>query len=173
MRRFRVSNFHSKTSVKPFCTSMPMGMSPGWNQIHFNLADFTRRAYGTSYMETVRLQIHANVRIRRIYFTDHLYQECDLPNEYRLISHPRPKKGINFRIPSARPSSPQTTRTNRAIANSGGTGSGNVASSGGGAVTANGSGQILSEASEPVPVSVGDASAHSTEIMEASEVKED
>ncbi|EDX15995.1 GD11616 [Drosophila simulans] len=42
MRRFRVSNFQSKTSVKPFCTAMPMGMSPGWNQIQFNLADFTR-----------------------------------------------------------------------------------------------------------------------------------
>uniref|UniRef100_A0A1A9WZW9 Nuclear pore complex protein n=1 Tax=Glossina brevipalpis TaxID=37001 RepID=A0A1A9WZW9_9MUSC len=110
MRRFRVSNFQSKTSVKPFCTSMPMGMSPGWNQIHFNLADFTRRAYGTNYMETVRLQIHANVRIRRIYFTDRLYQESELPNEYRLIGQPKTKKPITWRVPAARPSSPQTIR---------------------------------------------------------------
>jgi len=34
----------------------------------FNLSDFTRRAYGTNYIETLRVQIHANCRIRRIYF---------------------------------------------------------------------------------------------------------
>ena len=107
MRRFRVSNFQSKTSVKPFCTAMPMGMSAGWNQIHFNLADFTRRAYGTNYMETIRLTIHANVRIRRIYFTDRLYSEDELPNEYRLIGKPREKRIIrDYKIPAARPPSP-------------------------------------------------------------------
>ena len=36
----------------------------------FNLADFTRRAYGTNYVETLRVQIHANCRIRRVYFSD-------------------------------------------------------------------------------------------------------
>ncbi|XP_037815317.1 cilia- and flagella-associated protein 20 isoform X2 [Lucilia sericata] len=87
-RRFRVSNFQSKTSVKPFCTSMPMGMSPGWNQIHFNLADFTRRAYGTNYMET----------------------EDELPNEYRLIQQPKTKRSINWGVPVARPPSPQSQR---------------------------------------------------------------
>lgn len=109
-RRFRVSNFQSKTSVKPFCTTMPMGMSPGWNKIHFNLADFTRRAYGTSYMETVRLQIHANVRIRRIYFSDRLYQEDELPNEFRLIQQPKTKRSINWGVPAARPPSPISQR---------------------------------------------------------------
>ncbi|XP_075150083.1 uncharacterized protein LOC142224181 [Haematobia irritans] len=110
LRRFRVSNFQSKTSVKPFCTCMPMGMSPGWNQIHFNLADFTRRAYGTNYMETVSLQIHANVRIRRIYFTDRLYQESEMPNEYRLIPQPKAKKPKMWNVPAARPPSPLSTR---------------------------------------------------------------
>merc|ERR1740130_399614 len=28
----------------------------GWNQIQFNLSDFTRRAYGTNYIETLRVQ---------------------------------------------------------------------------------------------------------------------
>lgn len=89
---------------------MPMGMSPGWNQIHFNLADFTRRAYGTNYMETVRLQVHANVRIRRIYFTDRLYQENELPNEYRLIQPAKTKKPLMWKIPAARPPSPLSNR---------------------------------------------------------------
>ncbi|XP_034666394.1 cilia- and flagella-associated protein 20 [Drosophila subobscura] len=112
MRRFRVSNFQSKTSIKPFCTAMPMGMSPGWNQIQFNLADFTRRAYGSNYLETVSLQIHANVRIRRVYFTDKLYAEAELPNEYRLLGKPKDlkKPEKQFKVPpTARPPSPLNT----------------------------------------------------------------
>ena len=46
-RRFRVSNYQSTTKVRPFGTTMPIGLNPGWNQIQFNLADFTKRAYGT------------------------------------------------------------------------------------------------------------------------------
>ena len=33
-----------------------MRLDDGWNQIQFNLADFTRRAYGTTYVETLRVQ---------------------------------------------------------------------------------------------------------------------
>ena len=77
------------------------------SQIQFNLADFTRRAYGTNYVETLRVQIHANCRIRRVYFSDRyvgysysqfyypvrgeqniqfsrLYSEDELPAEFKL-----------------------------------------------------------------------------------------
>ena len=64
-RRFRASNYQSTTRVKPFICTMPMRLDEGWNQIQFNLSDFTRRAYGTDYIETLRVQIHANRRIRR------------------------------------------------------------------------------------------------------------
>ncbi|XP_043590988.1 cilia- and flagella-associated protein 20-like isoform X1 [Bombus pyrosoma] len=84
-RRFRMSNFQSTTRVRPFCTSMPIGLSGGWNQIQFNLADFTRRAYGTNYVETTRIQIHANCRVRRIYFADRLYSEDELPEDFKLF----------------------------------------------------------------------------------------
>ncbi|VDN17784.1 unnamed protein product [Gongylonema pulchrum] len=83
-RRFRASNFQSNTRVKPFICTMPMRLDEGWNQIQFNLADFTKRAYGTTYVETLRIQIHANCRIRRIYFADHLYSEDELPAEFKL-----------------------------------------------------------------------------------------
>jgi hypothetical protein len=63
---------------------MPMRLDEGWNQIQFNLSDFTRRAYLTNYIETLRVQIHANCRIRRIYFSDRLYQESELPPEFKL-----------------------------------------------------------------------------------------
>ena len=89
---------------------MPMRLDEGWNQIQFNLSDFTRRAYGeqlsrmshfplphfpghltsdtstgTNYIETLRVQIHANCRIRRIYFSDRLYTEDELPQEFKLF----------------------------------------------------------------------------------------
>ncbi|XP_047536124.1 cilia- and flagella-associated protein 20-like [Vanessa atalanta] len=83
-RRFRISNFQSTTKIKPFCTSMPIGLSGGWNQIQFNLADFTRRAYGTQFIEALRVQVHANARLRRIYFSERLYTEEELPQDYKL-----------------------------------------------------------------------------------------
>lgn len=62
-----------------------MRLDEGWNQIQFNLSDFTRRAYGTNYVETLRVQIHANCRIRRVYFSDRLYSEDELPAEFKLF----------------------------------------------------------------------------------------
>ena len=84
-RRFRASNYQSTTRVKPFICTMPMRLDEGWNQIQFNLSDFTRRAYGTNYIETLRVQIHANCRIRRIYFSYRLYSEDELPPEFKLF----------------------------------------------------------------------------------------
>jgi len=84
-RRFRASNYQSSTRVMPFICTMPMRLDDGWNQIQFNLADFTRRAYGTNYIETLRVQIHANCRIRRIYFSDRLYSEEELPPDFKLF----------------------------------------------------------------------------------------
>ncbi|MEN2495705.1 MAG: hypothetical protein MHMPM18_000298 [Marteilia pararefringens] len=63
---------------------MPMKLDDGWNQIQFNLSDFTQRAYGTNYVETLRVTIHANCRLRRLFFTDRLYSEQELPMEYKI-----------------------------------------------------------------------------------------
>merc|ERR1719263_615830 len=84
-RRFRASNYQSTTRVKPFICTVPMRLDEGWNQIQFNLSDFTRRAYGTNYIETLRVQIHANCRFRRIYFSDRLYSEEELPPEFEAV----------------------------------------------------------------------------------------
>lgn len=75
----------SVTRVKPYICTMPMRLDEGWNQIQLNLADFTRRAYGTNYVETLRVQIHANCRVRRIYFSDRLYTEEELPPEFKIF----------------------------------------------------------------------------------------
>lgn len=88
-RRFRFSNYQSSTKVRPFTCSVPLALKPGWNQMQLNLANFTMRAYGTNYMETQRIQIHANCRIRRVYFSDRLYAEEELPRDYRIYLNVR------------------------------------------------------------------------------------
>lgn len=95
-RRFRASNYQSTTRVKPFICTMPMRLDDGWNQIQFNLSDFTRRAYGTNYIETLRVQIHANCRIRRVYFSDRLYSEDELPAEFKLYLPVQNKSKVHF-----------------------------------------------------------------------------
>ena len=69
-RRFRLSNFQRTTQLQYFKTCLPLCMEPGWNEMYFDLTDFTRNAYGTNYVETTRLKINANCRIRVIYFAD-------------------------------------------------------------------------------------------------------
>ena len=64
-RRFRASNYQSTTRVKPFICTMPMRLDDGWNQIQFNLSDFTRRAYGTNYIETLRVQVSVSQILKR------------------------------------------------------------------------------------------------------------
>ncbi|KAI4988919.1 hypothetical protein ZWY2020_036236 [Hordeum vulgare] len=83
-RRFRASNFQSVTRVKPYICTMPLKLDDGWNNIQLNLTDLTKRAYGTNYAETLRVQVHANCRLRRIYFSDRLYSEEELPAEFKL-----------------------------------------------------------------------------------------
>jgi hypothetical protein len=83
-RRFRASTFQRETRVSDHICTMPLRLDNGWNQIGFNLADFTRKAYGSAYVETVRVSVHANCRIRRIYFADRLYAEDELPAEFKL-----------------------------------------------------------------------------------------
>lgn len=83
-----------------------------------NLADFTRRAYGTNYMETVRITINANCRLRNIYFSDRLYSDDEKPAAFKFqTSQPLQKeakrvkagdKAEEEKIESLRPSSPVT-----------------------------------------------------------------
>lgn len=83
-RRFRASNYQSQTRVRDFICTMPLKLETGWNNINLNLAEFTRRAYGTNYVETSRVTVNANCRLRRIYFSDRHYTEAELPSEFKL-----------------------------------------------------------------------------------------
>mmetsp|Transcript_113501 Transcript_113501/g.270343 ORF Transcript_113501/g.270343 Transcript_113501/m.270343 type:complete len:123 (-) Transcript_113501:93-461(-) len=63
---------------------MPLRLDPGWNQLTFNLADFTKRAFQSNYVETLRVTVHANCRLRRVFFMDRLYETEELPADFRL-----------------------------------------------------------------------------------------
>ena len=84
VRRFRGSNYQVTTRKRPEICAIPLEMDEGWNQIAINLVDLTRRVYGTGYVETNRVQVHANCRLRRIYFSDKLYDDSKLPPEFKL-----------------------------------------------------------------------------------------
>lgn len=84
LRRFQASNFLNRSRYSPFITQMPLRLDAGWNKIEIDLADFTQRAYGIEYVETVGIRVNANVRLRRIFFSDRLYAEDEKPKEYRL-----------------------------------------------------------------------------------------
>lgn len=66
---------------------MPMRLDEGWNQIQFNLSDFTRRAYGTNYIETHRVQVGPFLLLCMLSVVWHVSQEyficadsCQLPH---------------------------------------------------------------------------------------------
>jgi hypothetical protein len=97
LRRFRCSNYQSATRVNNFTTYMPLALNAGWNQIQLNLADFTRRAYGTNYMEAVRITVNANCRLRNIYFSDRLYSDEEKPASFKFIA--KEDRHRSMRIP--------------------------------------------------------------------------
>ena len=54
---------------------MPMRLDDGWNQIQFNLSDFTRRAYGTNYIETLRVQVGSYICVTiMLFLSDLIYK---------------------------------------------------------------------------------------------------
>jgi len=69
-RRLKMSNYQTTARIRPLSCSLPLKMEPGWNQICLDLQEMVSRAFGTNYVETLRLQIHANCRLRRVYFCD-------------------------------------------------------------------------------------------------------
>lgn len=53
-------------------------------------------------METTRVQIHANVRIRRLYFSDRLYNDDDMPNEFKLFAPVSKQKEVKTKEPAGK-----------------------------------------------------------------------
>lgn len=66
---------------------------PCWNRLCIPLHDYTRLAYGTTYVETAWVQVHSTCNLKRLYFSSKEINEDDeLPEEFRLYNCPRTKK---------------------------------------------------------------------------------
>lgn len=84
-RRFRASTYQNSARVQSSICTMPLKLQHGWNEVRFDMREFLMSAYGTTYKETMQVSIHGSCRVRRIYFTDKLYQDSDLPPEFKLF----------------------------------------------------------------------------------------
>eukprot|EP00958_Prasinococcus_capsulatus_P019494 scaffold2408_cov386-Prasinococcus_capsulatus_cf.AAC.2 len=110
-RRFRGSNYETTAQNHEAVCTLPLTLSKarddpraapppsragpltggvraraqGWNTVTMDLADFTKRAYGTVHQETQRVKIHANCRVRRVFFSDQVYPPDALPTDFKLF----------------------------------------------------------------------------------------
>ena len=71
---------HDLSEAIDIC-GMTLRIDERWNIIQLNFAYFSRRAYGTNYVETLRVEALANCQLMT-YVSDHLYSEEDLPPEF-------------------------------------------------------------------------------------------
>jgi hypothetical protein len=56
-RRLRCSNYQTATRTKPYICTMPLRLEEGWNVLQLNLAELCKKAYGSNYVETMRVQV--------------------------------------------------------------------------------------------------------------------
>lgn len=96
--------------AKIYSAFVPIRLSTSFEHVNINLAKVTHALFGTRYVETVKIkvrfywkpqhswmftlthfafffcsfQIHANCRIRSVYFSDRLYTHKELPNDYKV-----------------------------------------------------------------------------------------
>ncbi|KAK8809739.1 hypothetical protein WA158_000682 [Blastocystis sp. Blastoise] len=86
IRRFRICNYQSLTRVREEICTLPLKLDTIWNHVQIDLADITRKTYGTQYQETLRIQINANCQLKRIWYCDKYVCEEDLPKDFRIYS---------------------------------------------------------------------------------------
>lgn len=91
-RRFRASTGTTVTDVKPFTSKLPLFLEEGWNHITVPLQQYTARCYGTNYVQTLRVQIYASCRLRRVFFSNKICTEEEIPLEFRMNHLAIPKR---------------------------------------------------------------------------------
>nr|CAD7444510.1 unnamed protein product [Timema bartmani] len=82
-RRFIIVCGDCKVSSRLLTCTLPMFLVKGWNRVQINLEEFTTKAFGTEYLHTIRVEVHATCRLRHIYFTNKMNHEINIPIEFR------------------------------------------------------------------------------------------
>lgn len=111
-RRILQTTFRKEMKAMVYVVCVPLILAASWEHININLAELTNELFGTKYVETVKVQvsasasagkgsivhtyllhlhsriffrqIHANCRIRRVYFTNRIYADKDLPKAFKV-----------------------------------------------------------------------------------------
>lgn len=89
-RTFRSTNRQSNIRLLDNLCSLPLKLQDGWNLIVLDLQALCKRVFRTQYKHCLNVRIFANCRIRRIYFSKDLYQENELPQEYKVFGMRNP-----------------------------------------------------------------------------------
>ncbi len=68
LRRFNIATWFLPSNLKKwsFLCQLPLSLELGWNEIHLDLNDLLLKTYRTTYLETVRIAINANCRLRQV-----------------------------------------------------------------------------------------------------------
>lgn len=114
-RRFKVCNYTPSVKIRPFSCEVPLKMEEKWNQVTVNLQEMTRKSFGTGYVETIRVQVHANCRLRRIYFCEKNFGEEDVPADFRTFVLGSNRFNENEAESSAQSSTGQSRRKSGAV----------------------------------------------------------
>ncbi|KAJ1980159.1 hypothetical protein H4R33_005549 [Dimargaris cristalligena] len=86
IRSLRLSNFQPAVRTVNNQAAIPLKWDPDWNQVQLDLNRLVFDTSGTRYKETLRVTIHANCRLRRVYFAEQPSNEEGLPPEFRLYA---------------------------------------------------------------------------------------
>lgn len=67
-RRFSFATWYNPSLLKKysFLCQVPLRLEIGWNEIHVNLNELVSSAYRTSYVETLRVRVYANCKLRQV-----------------------------------------------------------------------------------------------------------
>lgn len=84
MRSFTATNAASTVRMGEDACQMLLELKEGWNKFSLDLASLTKKVFGVEYSHALRITVHSNCRLRRVYFSDRVYGNWQLPASLRL-----------------------------------------------------------------------------------------
>jgi hypothetical protein len=84
-RVFRCSNSISNVRIEMHECHMPLSLTDSWNFLDLDLEDLCQKAFGTGYLSTVQVRVHANCRLLHCYMQDRPYADAELPQHLRVL----------------------------------------------------------------------------------------
>ena len=84
-RIFRCSNSISAVRIEMHECHMPLSLTEGWNFLNLDLEDMCQKAFGTGYLSTVQVRVHASCRLLHCYLQDRPFADAELPMHLKVI----------------------------------------------------------------------------------------